>query len=117
MPSLKLQDESLNIKDKAVMGKVLFNGLTSIDVYIPSHDLIIEFDGPKHFFQDRDTSEVKVDTNKIASNPKEAKEKEFVETAQFVDLIKDLEPYQTPRSRLLQDLKRSQAKKFIAFDF
>lgn len=33
------------------IGKVVANGLSRCDIYVPEHDLIVMFDGPCHYLQ------------------------------------------------------------------
>ena len=48
-PSLKLEDNE-DIDKKVVYGYRILGGISQSDFYLKEYDLIIEFDGPCHFF-------------------------------------------------------------------
>jgi len=54
VPTFNFKDEK-DMDERIIFGHQLKEGLMSSDFYFPEHDMIIELDGPCHFFQDRNS--------------------------------------------------------------
>ena len=88
--------------ERIKFGYQLKDGLMTSDFYFPEYDMIIELDGPCHFFQDRHSC---IDAEGFA----------YHELG--MQHIRDLSEYVNPKSRLKTKLKRSMCSKFVVFDF
>lgn len=87
------------MEDRIDFGYQFKDGLMTSDFYIPEYDMIIEMDGPCHFFQDRQST--------IEGQNQE------------IDMsrIRDLTAYTRPKSRQKTNIKKSLCSKFVDFDF
>lgn len=92
--------------DEVKFGQMVAGGLTRSDIYIPMWDLVIEFDGPCHYFQKRNASEV-------TANPSSSDDQ--LET-QF-SMMDDLTPYMCPATKLLDRIVKKHHKRSVRFDF
>jgi len=101
-PTFNFKDEK-DMDNRIKFGYQVMNGLMTSDFYIPEYDMIIEIDGPCHFFQDRfSIVEGTGDDEKFGIG---------------MNLIRDISEYSMPKSRLKTRLKRNMCSKLVVFDF